>query len=1077
VDAPRGELGLDRTYGDGEEEAFEAVVPVADDEFVAVGTVGAGESRDAHVVQVDAEGDVVYERTLTGPNDDGFGAEGEDALLGAAVGPRGKILAVGYTVYRGDVDAWVVKLGRELRIQREETFDSGAEATVASDVVARGDGFAVAGWTGEADDESDVEGPWLALSDRDGRVENPRTYAVAGEAGRDVELATGREDGFALSVAVTEDDRSAAHLLVVNRSREVVSRAEYPSGVRTHTDVGGLVRTADGYALAGTQYDVRDGDRTPYLVRTNRRGTTRSRQVFPGEGTTLVAELANGTDDGYVLVGRTFDGDGDGSLGEERGDAVGIRTDGGAGAPVVTRYGTTSTSRLADVVADGDRYVAAGSTVVPSNAADRWLVGIPSVARSSFAVFRLDAPGRVATGDRYDVAATVSNGGSVEGTRTVAYRVDTDGDGELEPGETVASDSVTLAGDAERRVTFDADAGRLFAGEYRHGVVVVDGDSGATVAAATLVVTDGDDSDGSGGAGEGGGTGGAADVSLAWNRTYGGTDGTVGAVVPASGDGYTLVGSQAARGYLFRVDAEGRLVERDRFTDADVGVVDATATADGGVVVAGQLLPRADGTARAVVVRVAPDGEVVWNRTFAGATVASGVVRTADGYAVSLADTADAPDYDGALVRVAPDGDERSRRTFSDVAVARVAPVESGGLLLAGFVGGAERLSEANRDPWAARLTPSGSVAFERTYDHGLDTSMLDVVDTDAGPVLVGSASTRNASSLLGVAVALGLDDDGDVRFNATTVGVGGLRSVAAGPAGVVAVGYNATRVYGYDASGDRTTVHRVERLGLRQPFGTVVDPIDGGYVVGGSYPQRGGFHPWAAALTAADGGDGDDGDVAPGDVELSVEPSTVATTPEGTTTVAVVASGLDAGAGGWDLSVRSADPTVARVVDATAGGDPTVDDVQVAGDGSRVDVQAALAAAGADGSATLATVTVEGDAPGRTALELDVEEVVTTDGDRYPVAVGSNATVVVRDASAPRPVDEATGAVPTDPDGDGRFEDVNGDGASGVGDVVALFANLDAAAVQEFPTAYDFNGDGAVGIGDVVVLFDEVLG
>lgn len=63
-------------------------------------------------------------------------------------------------------------------------------------------------------------------------------------------------------------------------------------------------------------------------------------------------------------------------------------------------------------------------------------------------------------------------------------------------------------------------------------------------------------------------------------------------------------------------------------------------------------------------------------------------------------------------------------------------------------------------------------------------------------------------------------------------------------------------------------------------------------------------------------------------------------------------------------------------------------------------------------------------------------------------------------------------GNVATDPDGDGLFEDVNGDGEFSVVDVQALFANLDSAAVQDNPELFDFNGDGRVDVTDVQALF-----
>jgi hypothetical protein len=66
--------------------------------------------------------------------------------------------------------------------------------------------------------------------------------------------------------------------------------------------------------------------------------------------------------------------------------------------------------------------------------------------------------------------------------------------------------------------------------------------------------------------------------------------------------------------------------------------------------------------------------------------------------------------------------------------------------------------------------------------------------------------------------------------------------------------------------------------------------------------------------------------------------------------------------------------------------------------------------------------------------------------------------------------------AHPTDPDGDGRYEDVNGDGEDDADDAEALFANRDDELLRDHPDAFDFNDDGTVDALDAQALFDEVL-
>lgn len=62
------------------------------------------------------------------------------------------------------------------------------------------------------------------------------------------------------------------------------------------------------------------------------------------------------------------------------------------------------------------------------------------------------------------------------------------------------------------------------------------------------------------------------------------------------------------------------------------------------------------------------------------------------------------------------------------------------------------------------------------------------------------------------------------------------------------------------------------------------------------------------------------------------------------------------------------------------------------------------------------------------------------------------------------------------DPNGDGVYEDVNGDGSFNIVDVNALFQNYQTESVQNNKGGFDFNGDGSVNIVDVNKLFQEVL-
>jgi PKD repeat protein len=65
----------------------------------------------------------------------------------------------------------------------------------------------------------------------------------------------------------------------------------------------------------------------------------------------------------------------------------------------------------------------------------------------------------------------------------------------------------------------------------------------------------------------------------------------------------------------------------------------------------------------------------------------------------------------------------------------------------------------------------------------------------------------------------------------------------------------------------------------------------------------------------------------------------------------------------------------------------------------------------------------------------------------------------------------------PTDPDNDGLYEDITGDGEFTVGDVQALLENRNSEAVQSNAALYDFSGEGPdeVTLDDIRALYDEL--
>jgi mannan endo-1,4-beta-mannosidase len=72
---------------------------------------------------------------------------------------------------------------------------------------------------------------------------------------------------------------------------------------------------------------------------------------------------------------------------------------------------------------------------------------------------------------------------------------------------------------------------------------------------------------------------------------------------------------------------------------------------------------------------------------------------------------------------------------------------------------------------------------------------------------------------------------------------------------------------------------------------------------------------------------------------------------------------------------------------------------------------------------------------------------------------------------SSIEPID---GVQPTDPDGDGVYEDLNGNGEMDFDDVVTYFEHMDGSAITDH-AAYDYNGNQRIDYADLVELFTNI--
>jgi alkaline phosphatase D len=181
----------------------------------------------------------------------------------------------------------------------------------------------------------------------------------------------------------------------------------------------------------------------------------------------------------------------------------------------------------------------------------------------------------------------------------------------------------------------------------------------------------------------------------------------------------------------------------------------------------------------------------------------------------------------------------------------------------------------------------------------------------------------------------------------------------------------------------------------------------------------------------------------------------------------------LETGLSGAAMTVTISDPEIATITGVTVADPFSISETDVASDGASADIRFADVEKNAQsvvgGTDTrLATLDIRGESAGTADIEVSVDRL---DDDSGTALVANTELGVV--IVGPPPV---TGSdEPTDPDGDGRFEDVNGNGRVDYDDIQLLFDSFDDDSVALNKTAYDFNENGKLEYDDIVTLYSEV--
>ncbi|MFC4405905.1 thermonuclease family protein [Haloarchaeobius iranensis] len=217
--------------------------------------------------------------------------------------------------------------------------------------------------------------------------------------------------------------------------------------------------------------------------------------------------------------------------------------------------------------------------------------------------------------------------------------------------------------------------------------------------------------------------------------------------------------------------------------------------------------------------------------------------------------------------------------------------------------------------------------------------------------------------------------------------------------------------------------------------------------------PGAGGDEPTAPTLSVSFPERSGAGSAVPADLSLSNAPD---------------------GLAGFDVTVSIADTGVVTASDVSfddAFPDSTTA-ASISGDGSTVSLEAADIEDNVGTGATdvpLATISLEPQSDGTTGLDLGIEALDADDGSVIDAETSTGDLTIA-------PVERiGDNDLPTDPDGDGVYEDLNGNGQLDFDDVAVFFEHREEDAIQDYVDSFDFNDNGRIDFDDITTLFEEV--
>jgi hypothetical protein len=250
--------------------------------------------------------------------------------------------------------------------------------------------------------------------------------------------------------------------------------------------------------------------------------------------------------------------------------------------------------------------------------------------------------------------------------------------------------------------------------------------------------------------------------TLMWKTLLGGekTDKLFSAI--ATPDGFAIFGLTASYGnsqsaaWAVKLDENGSVVWSKIYGESSDSALRAGVLAqDNNYVAAGYTETAGDNNYDFYLLKIQPDGAMVWNKTYGGAESekAYSMTKAADGYVLVGEIESSTTSTDAWVLKVDANGNAVWNKSVSGKQTdspAYIAPAKDGGYLVAGFT---FSFGAGQRDFWLFKITDQGQIQFSCTQGNSAFQEAYSVLETGNNTYLmVGWTDPPNQPALIGKA-------------------------------------------------------------------------------------------------------------------------------------------------------------------------------------------------------------------------------------------------------------------------------------------------------------------------------------